>query len=318
MNGRQTKNMNTRTVIGSGVAAAIVIAATSIWWYEKRSSEAAAAKANVLTVPLVAEPLEARIDAGKLTLIGQVPDQESHQSLVTEAKRRFGADQVTDTLTVNGDLSGFMWYHSEAIFLPLAIRGVERGVAKFDGSKLTLDGFVRDGNMKTEVETAASVAANGRFSVNSRLQLQAAVEAPVVASAAPSPDPAALRGVAAKALQEKLDRFLADKPIEFEPDRVSLASRSFAVLDQLAPMLAQSDFRIEVSGHTDNVGDAERNVRLSGDRAEEVCRYLSRKGVAPERLLPRGYGAAQTVAFAANDAGTLKRRRIVFRVLEGR
>ena len=73
--------------------------------------------------------------------------------------------------------------------------------------------------------------------------------------------------------------------------------------------------RLEVQGHTDNVGNAELNRQLSQQRAEAVCLYLTAHGVAPAQLQPKGYGGTQPVADNADPAQRPRNRRVVLRRL---
>jgi len=79
--------------------------------------------------------------------------------------------------------------------------------------------------------------------------------------------------------------------------------------------------RLVIEGHTDDRGDREFNVDLSERRAAAVRAFLVAEGVAPERLVARGYGATRPVASNNNAAGKARNRRVVFRIdkdLEGR
>lgn len=73
--------------------------------------------------------------------------------------------------------------------------------------------------------------------------------------------------------------------------------------------------KIEVSGHTDSVGNPQSNMELSLQRARSVADFLIRRGVLPERILTRGYGDTRPVAPNESEAGRARNRRIEFRVL---
>lgn len=74
--------------------------------------------------------------------------------------------------------------------------------------------------------------------------------------------------------------------------------------------------RLVVEGHTDSIGAAEANLRLSRQRAENVRRFLIEKApIAPERIAAEGYGETHPIADNATPEGRLKNRRIVIRVL---
>lgn len=108
----------------------------------------------------------------------------------------------------------------------------------------------------------------------------------------------------------------AIKGIEFEVGSAKIIAKSFPVLDGAVKVLKEfPDTKIEVSGHTDNSGDAEVNKKLSQERAESVKAYLVEKGVASERVTTVGFGPDKPVADNKNKAGQAKNRRIEFKLL---
>ena len=74
--------------------------------------------------------------------------------------------------------------------------------------------------------------------------------------------------------------------------------------------------KIELSGHTDNVGSASYNQKLSESRAKSVVDYLIGKGIATTRLVYKGYGFSQPVADNKTEEGRQQNRRTEFKVLE--
>ena len=97
----------------------------------------------------------------------------------------------------------------------------------------------------------------------------------------------------------------------FETGKSALKPESFTVLDIVAQSLnANSDIRIEVAGYTDNTGAATTNIRLSQARASAVRSYLASKGVAPDRMIAKGYGAANPIATNTTAAGRQQNRRV--------
>ena len=102
----------------------------------------------------------------------------------------------------------------------------------------------------------------------------------------------------------------------FETGKAELKPESYAVLDELVEYLKRKDDeRIELGGHTDNVGKAEANMTLSTNRANTVRAYLLMKGIAPERVEAKGYG--MTVPIAENDdaEGRAQNRRTEVKIL---
>ncbi len=104
--------------------------------------------------------------------------------------------------------------------------------------------------------------------------------------------------------------------VTFETGKSALKPESYTVLDIVAASLvANPDIRIEIAGHTDNTGSAATNQRLSQSRAEAVQAYLASKGVAPSRMVAKGYGPTVPVATNTTAAGRAQNRRVELRQL---
>ena len=69
---------------------------------------------------------------------------------------------------------------------------------------------------------------------------------------------------------------------------------------------------VTVEGHTDNVGDAYKNILLSQDRADAVVKYLIEKGVNEDRLTAKGYGGTQPLAKSDGRKYHPENRRVEF------
>jgi OOP family OmpA-OmpF porin len=102
--------------------------------------------------------------------------------------------------------------------------------------------------------------------------------------------------------------------VTFETGRSALKPDSYTILDIVAASLvANPEIRIEIAGHTDNTGAAPTNTRLSQARADAVRTYLATKGVAPERMVARGYGPSDPIAPNTTAAGRAQNRRVELR-----
>jgi outer membrane protein OmpA-like peptidoglycan-associated protein len=103
----------------------------------------------------------------------------------------------------------------------------------------------------------------------------------------------------------------------FETNQWELKPESMIELDRLATLLKNNpEKKIEIGGHTDNVGSDEANLTLSDNRAQSVVSYLVKKGIANNRLTAKGYGESVPIATNDTDAGRSKNRRTEFRVIE--
>jgi outer membrane protein OmpA-like peptidoglycan-associated protein len=103
--------------------------------------------------------------------------------------------------------------------------------------------------------------------------------------------------------------------IEFETGKSTIKKKSFPLLDQIAAtFIENSNYIIEVQGHTDNVGNADYNMKLSDDRANSVMNYLVAHGVSSTRMTARGYGLTMPIADNKTKAGRQKNRRVEFKI----
>jgi OmpA-OmpF porin, OOP family len=103
----------------------------------------------------------------------------------------------------------------------------------------------------------------------------------------------------------------------FETGKATLEPVSYKVLDELvAYLVRKSDERIEIGGHTDNVGTKAANLTLSNDRAVSVMNYLISKGIDPARLEAKGYGMTVPVEDNRTEEGRAQNRRTEVKVLE--
>lgn len=96
---------------------------------------------------------------------------------------------------------------------------------------------------------------------------------------------------------------------EIEPGAEDMLARAAQMLDDNAAV------RVEIGGHTDDIGDPAHNERLSRDRAQSVAEWLVAHGIARERLRVRGYGSANPRVENADDTSRARNRRIEFRVI---
>jgi len=80
-------------------------------------------------------------------------------------------------------------------------------------------------------------------------------------------------------------------------------------------MLQNPDLKVEVQGHTDNIGSESSNQKLSEKRAEVVKNYLVARGVKADRIKVVGYGEKNPIADNKTADGRAMNRRIEFKVI---
>lgn len=106
-------------------------------------------------------------------------------------------------------------------------------------------------------------------------------------------------------------RTLVLEGVTFELNSTALTAGARGALDRVAvSLIAHAGTQVEVAGYTDNRGRAAANLRLSKARADAVRSYLIERGVSPEQITARGYGADDPVDTNATAVGRSRNRRV--------
>lgn len=115
------------------------------------------------------------------------------------------------------------------------------------------------------------------------------------------------------------DQVIVLKDVNFNLGKASLTPQAQSILDGVAPSFAgQRAMKVEISGHTDTTGRADKNLTLSQERADAVRAYLISKGVPGEQLSAKGYGASRLLVDPERTQLDRERnRRVELRVLSG-
>jgi outer membrane protein OmpA-like peptidoglycan-associated protein len=104
--------------------------------------------------------------------------------------------------------------------------------------------------------------------------------------------------------------------VHFDFDKATLRPDSYEQLKELLDYLQRhEDIKIEIAGHTDNVGNDVHNLKLSQDRANTISNYLIGKGILAKRLTAKGYGATVPVADNTTEEGRQLNRRTEVKIL---
>ena len=125
------------------------------------------------------------------------------------------------------------------------------------------------------------------------------------------------------ALKENQSYGIYELDIMFEPPRVFtldnvlfdtgsavLKPSSTKELKELFDYLSlKPDLKVEIAGHTDDVGNDDSNLTLSQHRADAVKSWLIRRGISSERIIAKGYGETRPIASNKTEEGKQKNRR---------
>ncbi len=186
--------------------------------------------------------------------------------------------------------------------------GFEGVTVRRDGDLIVLEGQAQTSADATAIGAVAR-SVEGVTSVDNRLVVVAGtVESAPTSSVTPS------EPVRPPATDKPLAERLADAGrITFETGSADITTEGFAVVDVIAPMLAENaTLPLEVHGHTDSDGDSTDNERLSQERAQAVVNALIARGIAPERLTAVGFGESQPIEPNITAEGRAANRRIEF------
>lgn len=103
----------------------------------------------------------------------------------------------------------------------------------------------------------------------------------------------------------------------FERGTSNLIDSAYLELDKVVEMMEENPkVKIEISGHTDNQGDARLNLKLSQQRVEKVVNYLTDKGLSRDRIVGKGYGGTKPIASNRSESTRKLNRRVEFTILK--
>ena len=101
------------------------------------------------------------------------------------------------------------------------------------------------------------------------------------------------------------------KDVLFATGKSALDTISVQTLNAVVNFLKKNPMiQIQISGHTDDTGNAASNLQLSTQRAKSVVDYLVQNGIAPNRLIYKGFGSSQPVGNNLTEEGRANNRQI--------
>lgn len=255
-----------------------------------------------------------------ILLSGAVPNMPARVALLAEARARF-PERIVDRMEIARGAPAGDWLAAARTGLA-QIALIENGEVQLSDRFVVLRGETESAETATRVRNAmAAVAAPFQTRTDVMVLLPptppppSTASAPAALSADPPPASANQNLRTPEGCQAALDQRLANGRIEFDSSSPTIRRASLPVLDDLAQIVRQcAEFRVTISGHTDNTGRAETNLQLSRDRARAVADYLVSRGVESRRLVWAGFGASRPIAENTTEDGKARNRRIEFRV----
>lgn len=236
-----------------------------------------------------------------LSVHAAVPDQETKDAIIAAAQALLDDGATLDEkITVDPTV---------ALPSPTALSGLLRALStasgdaavNYDGTTVTLTGEVADQATKAAAARSAATAVPGAVVANGfRIPV---IDKPPVSEAC-------------KNLEASLVLLMTQHKIGFLSGTSLMNQRSRVTIVRVATLLNSCDSaRVEVGGHTDNLGNPDASVPLSQRRADAVKSELIRLGVAGDRITARGYGESMPIASNATSAGRIANRRAEIKIL---
>lgn len=105
--------------------------------------------------------------------------------------------------------------------------------------------------------------------------------------------------------------------LEFESGAATINKNSYDMINNIVDYMKKSDnIVLEISGHTDNVGEEESNKILSLERANSVKKFMLNHGINENRIKTVGYGESKPIAENDSEEGRKKNRRTEFKIIK--
>lgn len=263
----------------------------------------------------------AQSDAIALQLSGVVPSPAMRTALLERAAAVFPEKEIIDEMRVAAGAPGGDWL-SAAQFSLSQLSKLDTGQAKLRNTQATLSGSTDTPTVAEMIQGSAKAIAPGfTFTTDILVALPDTDPAPIeTPNETPDVPDSVIVPKAAQIeidrCQTQIDQIMAGETIRFRTSSAEVFPQPNPLITSLAAVAQECpSARIVISGHTDTVGDAEANLKLSQARAQAVVNLLVDDGVPAARLKAEGYGSLQPLADNTTPEGRSANRRIEFRVL---
>lgn len=222
-----------------------------------------------------------------------VPYLAAGPGMITLVPDHNGVDRENDfLLNYGGGLKIFLTRN-------LALRGDVRNVINFHGG----DSY---SNLLYTAGLTFEIGGKEKEEVKEEAPAPEPVPAPAPAPVVTPPPPA-----------PKEQGSIIFRNIQFDFDKSTVKPESYPILDEVVDYLkANPNVKMEIQGHTCNLGTAAYNLKLSDRRAASVKTYLVGKGVPADRLETKGYGLTRPVAPNDNEENRSRNRRVEFKPIQ--
>lgn len=247
--------------------------------------------------------LSAKADGESITLSGDIRSEEHRKRIVFAATEAIGGDNIVDQMILvqsntNASESNAK-VDSYAAVISRFARGID-GEVTLVGDNLVINANAGSEAVKEYLTAATEGARAVGLSVTENIRLQLELDD-------------------SQALQSELDQLIGEvrTNVVFESGTSELSAAAKQTLDKVAARINRyNGLLVEVEGHTDNVGRAVINEKLSQSRANAVRAYLSQRAIDGNRLIAVGYGHRSPIETNDTAEGRQANRRVHFTVLK--
>ncbi|MDY7579041.1 OmpA family protein [Herbaspirillum sp. RTI4] len=227
---------------------------------------------------------------GQVLISGTVPDEASKQNALSKLQEIYGVDRVVDQISIGPVALPANWNTYVQKLINPSLKLVSRGQLAIDGSNVSIKGEVDNEMQRQQIASEMAGNLNPTYTIKNGLRVSASE-------------------------QNILDQTLANRTIEFESGQTTITASGKRILDEMsAALLKLRGKKLEVIGHTDNLGLRASNLSLSKARADAVKEYLAQKGANPDDISTSGQGPDRPVVPNDTVDGRSRNRRIEFRV----
>ena len=231
-------------------------------------------------------------EPGQVLAAGTVPDEATKAAVLARLRDIYGAERVVDQIAIGQVAMPANWNTYVQKLLSPDLKQISRGQLKIDGTTVGLRGEVANEGLRQKIAGDVAASLNPTYTVNNGLRVSSNEQ-----------------GI--------LDSALANRVVEFESGKATLTPSGRAILDEMiAAMQKVKGRKVEIIGHTDNVGLRATNQGLSQARAEAVKAYMASHGINGDLLTASGQGSDRPVASNDTTEGRARNRRIEFRIAQ--
>jgi OOP family OmpA-OmpF porin len=226
-----------------------------------------------------------------VVLAGTVPDEATHQAILQRVRELYGSDHVVDEIAIGPVVAPPNWSGYVQKLVSPDLKQVSHGQLAINGNIVELKGEVGNEALRQQVVSNLSTQLNPTYTVRNGLRV-------------------------ASNQQATVDAALANRIVQFESGSAMLTPAGRAVLDDMVAALKAlpAGQKVQVIGHTDDVGPRDANIALSAARADSVKAYLVGRDIPAAMLEPSGAGPDRPVMSNDTPEGRARNRRIEFRV----